>query len=157
MKALADKKENEKRTLESEAKNAAEAEVKRLDAQKKLKDVEDKINLQNKQRLEQENKVHELELKAKAEGLSLITESKALEAKAHELEKMKQSNMEIENKIKEDGKIAAELELKRKSEDKTIAENEARLAWEKKAIQDGELLLKSQLKAAAEAEDSKET
>jgi len=91
-----------------------------------------------------------------AESQSLISESKALEQKANELETLKTSNMLIEEKMKDDQKMVAELDTKRKSEDKSIAENESRLAWESKAIQDGELLLKSQIKAAAEAEKAKE-
>jgi hypothetical protein len=55
-------------SLEKEAKLAAEAEVKRMSAQKQLADLEDKIKLQKISEQEQENKVRDLELKAAAES-----------------------------------------------------------------------------------------
>lgn len=67
-----------------------------MNAQKKLKEIEDKLNSEKNMQAEQEKKVHELELKATAEGLSLISQSEALTKKAHELEKMKASNEAIE-------------------------------------------------------------
>ena len=54
------------------------------------------MNSEKNMQAEQEKKVHELELKATAEGLSLISQSEALTKKAHELEQMKASNEAIE-------------------------------------------------------------
>jgi hypothetical protein len=44
----------------------------------------------------------------------LLSESSALEKKAHELEAVKESNIAIEKKMKEDEKLVAEMDLKKK-------------------------------------------
>jgi len=64
---LQKKKESEKTQLEKEAKLAAEAEVRRMEAQKKLLDLEKKMTDEQKAQQLQENRVRELELKSKAE------------------------------------------------------------------------------------------
>jgi hypothetical protein len=64
---LQKKKESEKSQLEKEAKLAAEAEVKRIEAQKRLLDIENKMSAQSNAAKEQENRVRDLELKSKAE------------------------------------------------------------------------------------------
>lgn len=107
------KKDSEKTQLEKSAKLSAEAEVKRMNAQKNLSNLEEKIAYQKKSQEGQETKVHELELKAEAEKQSLITDSKAIEQKAHELELMKASNIAIEKRMDEDKKAVALLESKK--------------------------------------------
>jgi len=64
---LQQKKESEKSQLEKEAKLAAEAEVRRMEAQKKLLDLEQKMTAETKAQQDQESRVRDLELKQKAE------------------------------------------------------------------------------------------
>ena len=61
---LQGKKESEKSALEREAKLAAEAEVNRMQAQRKLVDLENKMIAEQKSAQEQEQKVRELSLKS---------------------------------------------------------------------------------------------
>lgn len=60
----------------------------------------------------------------------MITDSKAIEAKAHELELIKASNIAIEKRMEEDKKAVAELDSKRKNLDQELSESAARLSWE---------------------------
>jgi len=70
----------------------SESEKAQKEAQNRLKTVDEKVALEKKAQLEQEKKVHELELKKIAQDKDLIGEANELTAKAKELEKVKQQN-----------------------------------------------------------------
>lgn len=70
----------------------SESEKAHKEAQNRLKTVDEKVALEKKAQLEQEKKVHELELKKIAQDKDLIGEANELTAKAKELEKVKQQN-----------------------------------------------------------------
>lgn len=70
----------------------SESEKAQKEAQERLKTVDEKVALEKKAQLEQEKKVHELELKKIAQDKDLIGEANELTAKAKELEKVKQQN-----------------------------------------------------------------
>lgn len=70
----------------------SESEKAQKEAQDRLKAVDEKVALEKKAQLEQEKKVHELELKKIAQDKDLIGEANELTAKAKELEKVKQQN-----------------------------------------------------------------
>jgi len=70
----------------------SESEKAQKEAQNRLKAVDEKVALEKKAQLEQEKKVHELELKKIAQDKDLIGEANELTAKAKELEKVKQQN-----------------------------------------------------------------
>lgn len=70
----------------------SESEKAQKEAQDRLKNVDEKVALEKKAQLEQEKKVHELELKKIAQDKDLIGEANELTAKAKELEKVKQQN-----------------------------------------------------------------
>jgi hypothetical protein len=70
----------------------SESEKAQKEAQDRLKTVDEKVALEKKAQLEQEKKVHELELKKIAQDKDLIGEANELTAKAKELEKVKQQN-----------------------------------------------------------------
>lgn len=70
----------------------SESEKAQKEAQDRLKTVNEKVALEKKAQLEQEKKVHELELKKIAQDKDLIGEANELTAKAKELEKVKQQN-----------------------------------------------------------------
>lgn len=70
----------------------SESEKTQKEAQNRLKAVDEKVALEKKAQLEQEKKVHELELKKIAQDKDLIGEANELTAKAKELEKVKQQN-----------------------------------------------------------------
>ena len=70
----------------------SESEKAQKEAQDRLKAVDEKVALEKKAQLEQEKKVHELELKKIAQDRDLIGEANELTAKAKELEKVKQQN-----------------------------------------------------------------
>ena len=70
----------------------SESEKAQKEAQDRLKTIDEKVALEKKAQLEQEKKVHELELKKIAQDKDLIGEANELTAKAKELEKVKQQN-----------------------------------------------------------------
>lgn len=70
----------------------SESEKAQKEAQERLKTVDEKVALEKKAQLEQEKKVHELELKKIAQDKDLIVEANELTSKAKELEKVKQQN-----------------------------------------------------------------